>query len=423
MVVRMQRLDKSWNDKLIKPINENAKAAKAKKAWKKAEAHKPVIMLFGLAIAVITLFFAYSSINRLKETKLQAETASFTSSLQSSVDTLLRSTNYGSSNIRRFQVPTAVSTVCFGDSAKPFNKFVSADLVKRATNGTEGSFMALEVNNRNSKSNYLMLPFSHLELDSNPICISTKSGALNAKILTRKRGADIIPLDSNDAVPECIVVLYNGAEQKSIDIVFIGQNYENNNKFSEDAAEYVFKFTKSEPFASRIDSFNFYIANPETQIDCLKNGILQCDQYSVKKTASKCPNDFVFVLYSRSKAQNLLDPLRSSASGNMASINTAEGPNVALHEFGHLFADLADEYVDEAFYGSTHLDPLQFPNCDAGQCSKWNSINGSGCFRGCMFSSYFRPTEISVMRAPQKTSEFGPVNSAEISNRIDIYSG
>lgn len=66
-------------------------------------------------------------------------------------------------------------------------------------------------------------------------------------------------------------------------------------------------------------------------------------------------------------------------------------PLMSLHEFGHSFGNLCDEYT----YGSEGYSYYDCVNCRA-SCSDWASVS-SGCNRGCdAKSAYYRP-EPSIM--------------------------
>ena len=68
---------------------------------------------------------------------------------------------------------------------------------------------------------------------------------------------------------------------------------------------------------------------------------------------------------------DMIKPVRSSAIGNIAKINIADKPFVLVHEFGHSFGDLADEYVDEKYYSQVAFDVSDYANCDNAACSSW----------------------------------------------------
>ena len=93
---------------------------------------------------------------------------------------------------------------------------------------------------------------------------------------------------------------------------------------------------------------------------------------------------------------------------------------VLLHEFGHSFGGLADEYV-EAGKGSFPRPP----NCAADQKTAegwWGAISGAGYFQGCSYADgNIRPTEHSLMRELSTTAGYGPVNSNALKNKLNRY--
>ncbi len=121
------------------------------------------------------------------------------------------------------------------------------------------------------------------------------------------------------------------------------------------------------------------------------------------------------------------DERRGGAGGKLA-IFSYQNVHTALHELGHTFAGLADEYVDESISDlyadryvegnfpnvSTHADPNDVPWkhwIDDKRSYPSGYENGVGLFAGSYYhaSGFFRPTLSSVMRS--SSSPFGPVNT------------
>jgi len=124
----------------------------------------------------------------------------------------------------------------------------------------------------------------------------------------------------------------------------------------------------------------------------------------------------------------LVNDPRYGGSGGSVAIASALAPEIALHEMGHSFAGLADEYVDSS------LPPLSvaafeeggFPNVSTQQDPSlvpWHawintdetipslpSDTGVGIFRGGFYNAdgFYRPTYDSRMRSFDEP--FGPVN-------------
>ncbi|PIZ57134.1 hypothetical protein COY28_00305 [Candidatus Woesearchaeota archaeon CG_4_10_14_0_2_um_filter_57_5] len=169
--------------------------------------------------------------------------------------------------------------------------------------------------------------------------------------------------------------------------------------------------------------FNFYRVFTQAPLDCMQQGILACDPYAAKREAAKCPSDYVIVMHSRSKTQNLASPIRSSSRGTLVSLNAADDKAIFIHEFGHAFGELGDEYVDERYYSAARIDPLDYPNCDRAPCARWSGMNATGCYSGCMLGAYSRPTADSVMRSPYRTTDFGAFNEQELMQHLARYGG
>ena len=199
----------------------------------------------------------------------------------------------------------------------------------------------------------------------------------------------------------------------------MADNYDSEEEFGRDAATYISTvFMQTEPFRANIDKLNFYRVYDPYQIGCTTDSYVRCDDFAVQQIAVRCPNDYIFVLHKRSEALDTINPVRSSSIGNVAYVNTADDKYVAIHEFGHIFAKLADEYVDDEFYSG--FDAQNTPNCDAKGCRKWARMT-SECYPGCTTSGYFRGTLSSIMRDYYSSHEFGSINSKVINSSIEVY--
>ncbi len=121
----------------------------------------------------------------------------------------------------------------------------------------------------------------------------------------------------------------------------------------------------------------------------------------IKKAAS-CPHDYIVVL------DEMDAKIRSSAYQNVMSINTKHPKSVFLHEFGHSFANLAEEYTPAKI-------PRGSENCQK-SCDKFEG-EGS-CFKGCSNTNYYRSIENGVMRT-LSTDDYGIYNDNLISELIE----
>jgi len=106
-----------------------------------------------------------------------------------------------------------------------------------------------------------------------------------------------------------------------------------------------------------------------------------------------------------------------------------------VHEFGHLFAGLADEYL---LPGAYRMDPT-FPNCakDEEQAMDWAEQMGmdaraygdfkyKGCGGDCVMSvcsGYIRPSQGSIMADHKRYKEFNEPSKWMIEQKVQEISG
>lgn len=116
-------------------------------------------------------------------------------------------------------------------------------------------------------------------------------------------------------------------------------------------------------------------------------------------------------------------------AGGFISIYNRTSPEIAMHEMGHSFADLADEYVDEAIADdyvyvegqyanvTTLTDPNLVPWAnwidDKSNYAQTAEESGVGIIEGAHYRAegFYRSEANSKMRS--STSDFGPVNSEQ----------
>lgn len=192
----------------------------------------------------------------------------------------------------------------------------------------------------------------------------------------------------------CIAISENNGK---INVVFLSEGLT-----EEKAKEYSNFLVNSNPFNSEKEKFNFYYAG-NAKCDIVQENILLCYSSSIIRQASICKNDFIVVLASRGN-------VRSSDYGNVMSLNVNQPKSVFLHEFGHAFANLADEYVPSNI-------PSGSKNCQ-GNCNSFSIKDG--CFQGCSKSSYYRSIDSSIMKT-LSTSEYGKLNTQLIENVFKKY--
>ena len=197
--------------------------------------------------------------------------------------------------------------------------------------------------------------------------------ALIVSILINKANNGSSP-SSPSVLEGCKVLQYNG--QEKINVLYFSDK--------ESAQKYTDFFLSSNPFNENKEAFNFYyIDDYEASCEIYKGIAVLCHSKELIKKAASCPNDFIVVLEDENER------IRSSAYLNVMSLNVRHFFTVFLHEFGHVFANLAEEYVP------AKLPPSQ-PNCKQ-KCENFQE-EIDGCFAGCSENTYHRSVAEGIMR-------------------------
>ena len=180
----------------------------------------------------------------------------------------------------------------------------------------------------------------------------------------------IIPGAENDFA--VVPLLNNGDMAHKVDLVFSGEGYtaEQMPKLHQDAERFMDYFFSMEPYCSRKDDFNVWLVesvSEESGVDIPQSGqwrrtvcnsgfdtfyedryLTIMDQRKVASVYSGAPFDALFIIANETKygGGGIYCSYAMGTSDHQLS------NEVFIHEFGHSFAGLADEY----YYGSTYLD-------------------------------------------------------------------
>lgn len=161
-------------------------------------------------------------------------------------------------------------------------------------------------------------------------------------------------------------VLVNGTPESKVDIVILPEGYTEAEmtKFQQDCQNLVNIFSQDELFSQHIDDFNFRAVlapSEESGVDIpaydewvrtilnahfytfyIDRYCTTRDYFSVKDVAANAPYDQIYILVNSSEygGGGFYNFYSISTAGNMSS------SSVIVHEFGHAFGGLADEYVE-----------------------------------------------------------------------------
>jgi len=377
---------------------------------------KPIMQVLFTLIAVLILIFGATQITKWGKTSKNLEIANLHNTLTNSIkkQSLL---SYGSVDERIIALPSEIETLCLVDRTKEISPLINCNLNPEINKYEDkniffepfGKLTPIQVNN------------FELNKEENPICLTSIGGTIKLSLTSKGNRTMVSTFRSSEKEVDCVSVLYNSPPNNSIDIIFLPYGYKKFDDFREDVNKNINTFLATEPFKSNKEKINFYRIDKFDQLNCEIGAWIKCDEFSVKKLASYCPNDYIIILVDRSKIKDLIKPVRSSAVSNMEKINTADNKLVVLHEFGHIFGGLADEYVDERYYNESNFNADDYPNCDSPPvCIGWKGVNGTGCFEGCSLNVYARPTTNSLMRR-LNTEKFGPLNEKILISKLNAY--
>jgi hypothetical protein len=245
-------------------------------------------------------------------------------------------------------------------------------------------------------------------------------------------------------------LLQNGPVENHVDLLFVAEGYRAGelDKFRKDAARFAQYLFEYEPFKSRKTDFNIWIL-PLVSEDSgpslpqhdfwahtalysafhtfyLERYLTLPDFSLLAKAVSGAPFDALFVL---------VNSTRYGGGGiyNYYGIGTSDHPlskEVFVHEFGHSFAGLADEYYEsEVAYLDmypTDVEPWEANiTTRVDFASKWEDmmdIPGVGLFEGAayMAKGMYRPAEDCRMHT-NRAPAFCPVCQRAIERIIDYF--
>ena len=94
---------------------------------------------------------------------------------------------------------------------------------------------------------------------------------------------------------------------------------------------------------------------------------------------------------------------------------SASARAVMIHEFGHSFGGLMDEYD----YGISYGTPWA-PNCDYAGCASWKDVSGVGCYAVCSYANLFKPTP-EMCRMADLYYDFCPVCAKQLNKLLKMY--
>lgn len=222
----------------------------------------------------------------------------------------------------------------------------------------------------------------------------------------------------------------DSGSSKYLNITFIGSDYTlaDMNLFHQnanDAKNYLLTF---EPFKSRASQILFHYVDNTSDLGCSHGSptterFIGCNDSLVTQAVnnSGTPYDRIVVLVNDSGYGGSAE--KDGAHLAIAS-NGPDSSKVVVHELGHSFGDLDDEYNYNETTDGLISDSVE-SNCYSGipPASDWSSLVGSGDYTlGCKYRNWYRSFPESIMINIDATY-FNAVSQDLLNKQMDNYAG
>lgn len=216
----------------------------------------------------------------------------------------------------------------------------------------------------------------------------------------------------------------NGFGDGYLDILYISSGYTDFGLFESDVSAMADLLLNTAPFSNAKSKIRISLLNNSEDLGCYLDGIKLyiCDLDRVLSVASQINRDSIVVVIN-SDWYGGAGWLGANVATTYRDVD-ALAKEVMVHEFGHSFGGLFDEYD----YGTEYLgdESSIAVNCDlSAQCKKWRGVPGTGCYDICSYTNLKRSVQDSIMRSVDMTGywEFGPVSCSSLSKTLAMYTG
>ena len=194
---------------------------------------------------------------------------------------------------------------------------------------------------------------------------------------------------------DCKTILSNGDPSEKIDLMFVGDNFQELDDFYRAVGYQLSLDGKSrgmfsvEPLLSNKDKFNVYAFDQLSNFNCRdENGHGSCERdKEIIYAAHNCPVDIYSIISTNIFRSNAYFGERSLTSVGASEAEWVEGGATSTHEFGHAFGLLYDEYTERNLF---LFDGVTDKNCYADDAridwdcgSSVTCYSGDACLSGC----------------------------------------
>lgn len=210
------------------------------------------------------------------------------------------------------------------------------------------------------------------------------------------------------------------ADNNTLDIAFIGEDYTDMTKFYTDVERNIAFMLSVEPFKTRASQIVFHAVENTRDLSCSYNGrLLTCNQATASTVIndSGVPYDSIVIIVNNSTYGG-----SGTFGGTTVAYNGSWGPSVFVHEFAHSFALLIDEYLLYNATGNTSNSVNK--NCYMGvpPVTAWASFEPLDYSQECTYTNWYRPSASSIMR-DISVPHFNTPSVALINQKMDSVAG
>jgi prepilin-type N-terminal cleavage/methylation domain-containing protein len=228
-------------------------------------------------------------------------------------------------------------------------------------------------------------------------------------------GALVNPTPSQQSKKNITQVYATANQNKYVHIAFIGDKYTDMSKYHTDINAVISHFLTFEPFKSRASQIYFHYVDNTTNLSCVYYGrAIGCNNqliFSLLNNAGVPWNSIIVLENNSTYGGGAVGPVGAAYNGS--PWNT----QVAVHEQGHAFALLEDEYL----YTGSPSNSIPVHNCYNGTPpnTNWNGIvANTDYFAGCSYPNWYRSTQSSIMRDIDNYT-FNPISQKYINDVIN----
>ena len=220
-------------------------------------------------------------------------------------------------------------------------------------------------------------------------------------------------------------LLYNGTREQIINLVILSDGYTSAElpKFKTDATAFMNYFFSQSPFSAYKNYFNVYTVNvpsnesgvihPHTASDCGDDEIVTNPDIYFKSTMDVAGihrlivanNGIVYTTLNNNFPQwdlvlILVNSTKYGGSGGTFSVASTDpsAAQVAVHEIGHSFGNLREEYYPGASYMIEQANTTKESNSTLVRWKNWMGIKNTGIYKFEEDATWHRPHQSCMMR-------------------------